>query len=255
VLTPHGTLHSFYPLVGGALAPGTIIQIYGQNLASQTAQPTTIPLPTSMNGTSVVIGGIPAPLYFVSAGQINAQLPFELDPAKPYQVLVTANGAFTTPDTLQLQPASPGMAAFADSTLIAQHSDGSLVSATAPARSGEYLVAYLAGMGTTNAVPASGAASPVSPLARPLDAPTLSINGVDVPIAFAGLTPGLVGLYQLNFQVPAGLPAGIITLLVTQSGQSGNQTVLPYKPWIGPDRSRGLPLDQMFERRPTFLFR
>ncbi|HZL56284.1 MAG TPA: putative Ig domain-containing protein, partial [Bryobacteraceae bacterium] len=230
VLTPHGTLHSFYPLIGAALAPGTIIQIYGQNLASATAQPTTIPLPTSMNGTSVVVGGIPAPLYYVSAGQINAQLPFELDPSKQYQVLVLANGALTTPESVQLSPASPGMAAFADSTLIAQHGDGSLVSAASPAKAGEYLVSYLAGMGTTNATPASGAASPTSPLAMPVDMPTLTINGANAPIAFAGLTPGLVGLYQMNFQVPPGLPAGNITIVVTQGGQGSNQTVLPYQP-------------------------
>jgi hypothetical protein len=230
VLTPHGTLHSFYPLLGAALAPGTIIQIYGQNLASQTAQPTTIPLPTTMNGTSVIVGGIPAPLYYVSAGQINAQLPFELNAANQYQLLVQFDGAITSPDVVQLSPATPGLAAFGDSTLIAQHGDGSLVSATSPAKSGEYLVAYLAGMGPTNANPASGAASPVNPLALPAIAPTLTINGTASPIAFAGLTPGLVGLYQMNFQVPAGMPAGNLTLVVSQGGQASNPTVLPYTP-------------------------
>jgi len=230
VLTPHGTLHSFAPVVGAALAPGTIVQIYGQNLASQTTQPTTIPLPTTANGTTVLIGGIAAPLYFVSPGQINAQLPFELAPGQPYQVVISANGAITTPDTVQLTAAVPGFAAFGDGTLIAQHSDGSLVSASSPAHSGEYLVSYLAGMGATNATPASGAASPSSPLAMPTATPTLTINGTASPIAFAGLTPGLVGLYQMNFQLPSGLPAGDITLVVSQSGVASNETVLPYQP-------------------------
>jgi hypothetical protein len=230
VLTPHGTLHSFDPLVGAALAPGTIIQIYGQHLATGTAQPTSIPLPTTMNGTQVLIGGTPAPLYFVSPGQINAQLPFELVSGNQYQVLVTLNGALTTPDSITLTPAAPGLAAFSDGTLIAQHGDGSLVSKTAPAIPGEYLVAYLAGMGDTNATPASGTASPSSPLALPDVPPTLTINGAPAPIAFAGLTPGLVGLYQMNFLVPAGLPAGTITVVVSQSGAPSNQTVLPYQP-------------------------
>ncbi len=230
ILTPHGTLHSFYPIVGAALAPGTIIQIYGQNLASVTAQPVAIPLPTSMNGTSVIVGGVPAPLYYVSPGQINAQLPFELDATKQYQVFVTANGAYTTPETVQLSPASPGVAAFANGTLIAQHGDGSLVSSDSPARPGEYLAVYLAGLGVTNATPPSGAASPTSPLARPLTTPRLTIDGSDSPVAFAGLTPGLVGLYQMNFQVPAGLPAGTITVVVSQNDQTSNRTVLPYQP-------------------------
>jgi uncharacterized protein (TIGR03437 family) len=231
VLTPHGTLHSFDPLVGAALAPGTIVQIYGQNLASLAMQPTTLPLPTVFNGTSVIVGGMPAPLYYVSAGQINAQIPFELQSGQQYQVIVSANGALTTPDSIQLSPATPGLAAFADGTLIAQHNaDGSLVSQTSPAQAGEYLVAYLAGMGDTNVPVPSGMASPSNPLAQPEDAAVLTINGTQYPLLFAGLTPGLVGLYQIDFQVPAALPAGNITIVVSQNGQSSNQTVLPYQP-------------------------
>ena len=95
---------------------------------------------------------------------------------------------------------------------------------------GEYLVAYLAGLGDTNVPVASGAASPSSPLAQPSATPALTIDKTQYPILFAGLTPGLVGLYQMNFQVPTGLPAGDITIVVTQNGQSSNQTVLPYQP-------------------------
>ena len=232
VLTPHGTVHSFDPLVGGPLAPGTIVAIYGENLAAATAQPTTVPLPTNLEGSSVVIGGMHAPLYYVSATQINAQIPFELQPGQQYQVIVSTSGALTTPDTIQLSPATPGLAAFPDGTLIAQHSDGSLVSTASPAQGGEYLVAYLAGMGPTIVPVVSGAASPSDPLASPVlaDSPVLTINGNTYPIYFAGLTPGLVGLYQMNFQLPTGLPAGNITIMVSQNGQSSNQTVLPYQP-------------------------
>ena len=232
VLAPNGTLHSFDPLVGGALAPGTIVQIYGQNLASLATQPTTIPLPTLFNGTSVIIGGMLAPLYYVSAVQINAQIPFELQAGQQYQVIVSANGALTTPDSIQLSSATPGLAAFPNGTLIAQHnSDGSLVTQTSPAQAGEYLVAYLAGMGDTNVPVPSGAASPGSPnLAQPDDTAVLTINGTQYPLLFAGLTPGLVGLYQIDFQVPSGLPAGNITIVVSQDGQPSNQTVLPYQP-------------------------
>ena len=58
----------------------------------------------------------------------------------------------------------------------------------------------------------------------------LTINGAPSPILFSGLTPGLVGLFQMDFQVPTGLPAGNITIVVTQNGQASNQTVLPYQP-------------------------
>jgi uncharacterized protein (TIGR03437 family) len=230
VLTPNGTLHSFDPLVGAALAPGTIVAIYGQNLAAAAAQPTTIPLPTTFNGTSVIVGGMEAPLYYVSPTQVNAQIPFELQPGSQYDVIVSANGALTNTQPIQLSSATPGLAAFSNGTLIAQHTDGSLVSQTSPAMAGEYLVAYLAGLGDTTVAVASGAASPSSPLATPSATLTLTVDGTQYPILFAGLTPGLVGLYQMNFQVPPGLPAGNITIVVSQSGQPSNQTVLPYQP-------------------------
>jgi uncharacterized protein (TIGR03437 family) len=67
-------------------------------------------------------------------------------------------------------------------------------------------------------------------LALPSNTLVLTINGTQYPIYFAGLTPGLVGLYQMNFQVPTGLAAGNITVVVSQNDQSSNQTVLPYQP-------------------------
>ncbi len=230
LLSPNGTLHVFDSLIGGALAPGTIVAIYGQNLASATSTAAAVPLPTAMSGTSVIIGGMQAPLYYVSPGQIDAQIPFELQSSQQYQVIVLSNGALTTPQPVQLTAATPGLAANPDSTLIAQHSDGSLVSQMSPARGGEYLVAYLAGLGDTTVPVPSGTASPTSPLASPSNTLVLTINGTQSPVLFAGLTPGLVGLYQMNFQVPTGLPAGNITVVVSQNDQASNPTILPYQP-------------------------
>ena len=229
VLTPHGSLNGFYPLVGSSLAPGTIVQIYGQNLASQITQPGTLPLPTVANGTSVIIGGLPAPLFYVSPNQVNAQIPFELQANQQYQIIAQANGAITTPDTIQLSAATPGIAVF-NGTILAQHSDGSLVSQTAPAKSGEYLVAYLLGLGLVDQPVTDGGPAPSSTLAQPLIPPVFTINGAPYPLLFAGLTPGLVGLYQMNFQVPAGLPAGNLTLVITQGANPSNQVTLPYQP-------------------------
>ena len=227
VVNPLATVNPFNPQVGGALAPGTIIAIYGANLATQTGQPTTIPLATNFNGTSVIIGGRPAPLYYVSSGQINAQVPFELDPTKQYQVVVSANGAIATPQTIQMTSAVPGLAAFTNGTLIAQHADGSLVLPTSPAQPGEYIVMYLLGMGPTNNPVASGTASPSSPLAIPLVAPVVTLGGSQIPVAFAGLTPSLVGLYQINIQLPQNIAGGNQVLTVAQGGNVSNTTIVP----------------------------
>jgi uncharacterized protein (TIGR03437 family) len=228
ILTPHGTVHVFNPQAGAALAPGTVVAIYGSNLAGGVAPSTTVPLSTSLGGTTVLIGGIPAPLYYVSPGQINAQIPFELIPGNNYEVLVSGNGGLSTPDTLQLTAVDPGIAAFQTGQIIAQHAaDYSLVTEASPAVPGEYLIFYLAGLGVTDNPVATGGPSPSNPLDHPLIAPVLTLNGNPVPFVFAGLTPTAVGLYQIDFQVPSGTPGGDLTLLVSQAGSPTNSTILP----------------------------
>jgi uncharacterized protein (TIGR03437 family) len=228
VLTPHGTLHVFNPQVGAPMAPGTIVQIYGSGLAPTGTAASSIPLPKSMTQTSLIIGGIIAPLYYVGPGQINAQIPFGLDPNGQYQVIANANGSFTAPVTIQLAPVTPGLATYSDGSLIAQHwADGSLITDASPAQPGENVIAYLAGLGDTTVPVATGGPSPLNPLAWAGVPPSLTLNGVSVPVQFAGLTPGLVGLYQLNFQVPAAQPDGPVTLVVTQGGFASNTTTLP----------------------------
>ena len=230
LLTPHGTVHAFSPLIGAPLAPGNIAAIYGDNLAVITGVPDAIPLPTTVNGTQVLIGGIKAPLYFTSPGQVNAQIPYELEPNKQYQVIIAANGALSTPDSIQLTAVVPGLAAYADGTVIGQHADGSLINAKAPARSGETAIAYLSGLGAPNSAVSSGAASPGVDLARPAVLPTLTVDGKDAKIEFVGLTPGLVGLYQMNFVVPAGLTSANPTMIVSQGGITSSPVLLPYTP-------------------------
>jgi len=184
-----------------------------------------IPLPTSLNQTSVIIGGIAAPLYFVSPGQINAEVPFELTAGRPYQVLVNANNALTTPLPIQLTADSAGIAQFAAGTIIAQHPNFSLVTEAAPAAPGEFVTIYLAGMGLTDHMVASGTASPQ---ANVLDNATLTLGGAPVTnILYAGLTPTLVGLYQINFQVPSGVANGDLQLILKQGSGVSNSAILP----------------------------
>jgi uncharacterized protein (TIGR03437 family) len=226
VLAPNGTLDIFHPQVGAGLGPGNIVQIYGSGLAAQTSSPTVLPLPTLINGTIVVIGGIQAPLYYVSATQINAQIPFELTAGNQYEVIVSANGALTTPQPIQLTDAVPSIFQFNSGAVVAEHQDGTLVSDSSPAAPGEYVAIYLTGLGATNIPVPSGTASPSSPLATVLDTPVLTLNGTRIPTLFAGLTPTLVGLYQINFQIPQTLATGEYQLLISQSGTVSNQTIL-----------------------------
>ena len=221
ILYRHGTIHNMFPQAGAPLAPGTIVQVYGTGLAPATQQ-TNLPLPTNVSGTTVIIGGIQAPIYYVSDGQLNAQLPVELTAGHQYQILVSANGALTMPDTIDVEAVTPGVAAAADGTIIAQHVDTSYVTSASPAHPGEILTIYLAGMGLTDQPVATGQQAPSSPLAHPTVQPAVTVNGEAAQISFAGLTPQLVGLYQINFTVPADSPAGNLKLVVSQNGVPSN---------------------------------
>jgi uncharacterized protein (TIGR03437 family) len=231
VVASNGTVHAFNSQIGAALAPGTIVAIYGSNLAAGASQASGAPVATTLGGSSVLIGGIAAPLFYVAPGQINAQIPFELTPGNQFQVQVNNGGALSTPDSIQLVSVAPGIAALPFGQVIAQrYPDNSRVTADAPAKPGDYLTIYLLGLGATDQRVATGAASPAGVLVHPLIAPTLTLNGNTVPIAFAGLTPGMVGLYQINFQVPESAPAGDLKLVVSQAGTDSNATILPVKP-------------------------
>ena len=230
VLAPGGILHNLNPLVGSALAPGTVAQVYGTGLASGTSAPSNVPLPSSFNGTNMLVGGMGAPLYFLSTGQLVVQIPAELAANQQYSAVVSANGALTLPDKLSVVALAPGVAAFPDGTLIAQRPNGALVSTAAPAKPGESLVMYLAGLGATNPAVASGNAAPSNALAPAVVQPTVTVDGQNASIQFAGLTPGGVGLYQINFQVPASAKTGNLKVVVMQGDGVANPTTLPVSP-------------------------
>jgi uncharacterized protein (TIGR03437 family) len=87
---------------------------------------------------------------------------------------------------------------------------------------------YLVGMGPTNPSVASGVLSPGPPsLASVTVQPTVTVDSETSTVLFAGLTPGFVGLYQIDFQVPANASSGELVLTVTQNGVSANPTLLP----------------------------
>jgi len=227
VIDPGGTVHAFTPLSGAALAPGTWMAIYGNFLAPQTAVNNNSVFPTTLAGTSVIIGGTEAPLYFVSAGQINALIPYELSPGQTYQVIVNNNGALSAPAPLQTGGVTPGIAAYPSGYAQAEHgADYSLITEASPAKPGEYIILYLVGMGGTVSPVTSG--QPLAGLDATVDTPTVTVNGETVTsIPYSGLTPTAVGLYQINMQVPPDAPNGDLTLQVTEGGVQPPAVILP----------------------------
>jgi uncharacterized protein (TIGR03437 family) len=203
--------------------------VFGKGLASSTGSPGQLPLPTSYQGTSVTIGGIAAPLYYVSDGQVNLQIPAELVSNATYPVIVTNGSAISVPDTITIADVSPAVAAFGDGTIIAQHANYQLVDSAHPATPGEPIILYLVGMGATDPAVGTGQQAPgAEPLARVRNPVSVTIDGLAADTTFAGLTPGGIGLYQVVLTVPKGITtSGNKNVVLSQAGVNANIAMLP----------------------------
>jgi len=220
-LNSNGTVNNVTGEAGASLAPGTVVQIFGGGLTPVTSQPGLIPLPTTVNNTTVLIGAFAAPLYYLSGGQINAQIPTELQPDRQYPILVNSGLALALPDTITITQVSPGLLNFP------QPADFSSIAPDSPAKAGESIHLYLVGMGATSPTVASGAAAPGAPFASASVQPVVTIGGSMAAVSFAGLTPGAVGLYQIDVDVPADAAPGDARVTVTQNGNASNTITIP----------------------------
>src|SRR5260370_23967022 len=113
-----------------AVTPGSLVSIFGTELASGLTQNDSIPLSTSLSNVSVTFNNIPAGLYFVSPGQVNAQIPWNVVPSGSgtATVVVTRNGTASAPQTFNIVPVAPGIFYLPDNGgwAIAINADGSL---------------------------------------------------------------------------------------------------------------------------------
>lgn len=227
-ISVNGTVNAFNRVPAGALAPGMIVEVYGSNLATVGGNPGVLPLTTNFNGTNLIVGSRNAPLYYVSNTQLNVEINSEFAPNQRYPVIASLNGTLSVPVTIDVAPLQLGLAATDDGIVIAQHGQTSAnISETSPAKPGEVVVIYLSGMGATNPAVKSGEAAPGSPAAKVTAAATVTVGRENAVVQFAGLAPGFVGLYQVNFVVPGSLASGKQPLVVSQNGVSSNAAMLP----------------------------
>jgi uncharacterized protein (TIGR03437 family) len=119
--------------------------------------------------------------------------------------------------TVPVAATAPGIFLYNGNFAVAQHASYQIVGPSSPAASGETIILYATGQGMTlTATVATGVAAPSSPTAQvPLSMVTATIAGQNAPVSYAGLTAGLVGLLQVNLQVPSGLAAGNYPLVLT----------------------------------------
>ena len=206
---------------GQTYAPGMVLTIFGSNLADATWIASSVPLPVHISGVTVTIGGVNAPLYYVSPGQLNVQIPYET-PVNQASVLTVTNNGRPATGTLTVASAAPGV--FTDAK-------GAIAGAATGAR-GAVVSLYLTGAGAVSPAISTGAAPAAGTLASQLPAPvqarSVSIGGVAAVIEFAGIPTSLVGVMQVNLRIPATAPLGIQAVIVTIGGvasAAANMTV------------------------------
>jgi uncharacterized protein (TIGR03437 family) len=132
--------------VANWLSPGALFSVFTSGLSVPTLNATTVPLPNSLGGVTVQVGGIGIPLLYVSPTQINAQLPYEIAPG-PTTLSVIVNGSSSVAIPLTVAPTAPGLFVFQDGRVVVQNQDNTINSSTNPAQVGSVVVAYYTGQG------------------------------------------------------------------------------------------------------------
>lgn len=240
-ITGKGVFVSPYGVVNAAssapftaqLSPGEVITLYGSGMApAGTSATSSAPFPSSLAGVSVTINNTPAPVYFVSPTQISVVVPYSLDPNSTYTANIqVTNGTasntvteylgFTSPGVFTVPPGGIGAGA------ILHPNSPNLVTASSPAKIGETVEIFLTGLGPVSPSVNAGAAAPSSqPFAQPVNMPNVYLqdstgNYTQATVTFAGLAPGLGGLYQVNATIPSGVAAGTCYIEVDGMNTSG----------------------------------
>ncbi|MCC7175621.1 MAG: hypothetical protein IT159_10525 [Bryobacterales bacterium] len=206
-----------------AIAPGGLVAVRGANLSLVTLANNELPVPTTLGEACLTFNTSKAPLLLVSPRQINAQVPFEVS-GNVNVVLRTVGGA-SDPFPVVVSPTAPAVfqtaTAGPDKGLATLYRtvNNEPVTLSNPIHPEDYLVIYVTGLGKTSPAVATGAPAPGDPLAHATIVPAVKLGGVALPVLYAGLVPGQVGVYQINVFVPPEVPRGMdVALVIARPG-------------------------------------
>ncbi len=221
-----------------AVQPGEWISIYGSNLGPATPVNWNGNFPTQLGGTSVTVDGIAAYLYYVSAGQVNVQVPDGTRTNQSVPVVVTV-GSQSVTSSVNVASVAPSFALLGDNLHVAGiiiRTDGSgaygngvydiigpvsntLGYKTVPAKAGDNIELFGFGFGPTSPTVPAGQVCMLMPCAAPTtNAVTLTIGNTPVVTGFTGISEA--GTYQFNLTVPAGLGTGDVAITASVAGVS-----------------------------------
>jgi uncharacterized protein (TIGR03437 family) len=226
-VTSTGSTSGGTPAIGGvsngasfkaAFAPGMILSVFGSQLAPSTSSAASVPLPITMAGVAVTINGEAAPLYFISPGQLNIQIPYETASGATATVTINNNGQVAS-QSFPMALTAPGI--FTANGAPVPNTSGS---------SGQIITLFITGAGAVTPPVSTGAAPPVTTPIPDLPVPAqnsrVTVGGVQASIQFIGIPSGLVGVTQINYQVPSGIGLGAQPVAVTIGGVASAPAIL-----------------------------
>jgi uncharacterized protein (TIGR03437 family) len=218
------------------LAPGSIISLFGVDLANGTAAAGVIPLGDTLAGARVVMAGRLLPMIYSSSGQINAVVSAGINFNTSQQIVVQRDITLSVPISVNVASAEPAI--FGYPFPGDPPNQGAILNAVSyvpahpatPAAAGDILAIFCTGLGAVNPAVPDGAGAPSSPPATTVATPTVSIGGKAAKVTFSGLSPGFVGLYQIDAIVPDGLtPGNQVPVVLSIAGQTGPATTIAVK--------------------------
>jgi uncharacterized protein (TIGR03437 family) len=236
VISPGGVQSSAAPGIG--VAPGSFGTMYGSNLASSTTSATVLPLPTTLGGVTLSVtdasgAQLPAALSFVSPAQINFVIPNSA--ALGTATFAAGNGSSSQTTTALIQNVAPA--------LFSMNGTGSGVAAATaievptaqpqqqiPVTVFQCSASACAPIPINLGVPGTIYLTLYGTGIRNLSAPAnvqVTINGVAVPLQYAGAQPTYPGLDQVNVSLPAALAGtGNANIVITVDGQVSNTVIV-----------------------------
>jgi uncharacterized protein (TIGR03437 family) len=211
------------------LAPGEIFTIYGLNLGKFQSDLSGFyqlnSLPAGLNGVTVTVGGIAAPLYFVSPNQINAQVPVNVAPGTQAVVVKSTSGS-SAATNVTIAATAPAIYFDAGSgtAAVLKNNDFSVVTPDNPAKAGDVLLIYMTGLGQTTPAIQTGnlgtgtAFNNTGPV-------TVTIGGQNAPFVYSIASPGFAGLYQVAVTVPTGVSGSVPVVVKAGTGTSNTVNI------------------------------
>ena len=210
---------------GTGVAPGDLVSLFGSSVGPDSPvsnngfDPSTGALPSTLSGITVTFDGIPAPLIFISSSQVNLQVPYQVAGRASTVVVVNNQGTVSDPITVPVVSAQPGLFAQAGSAqAIALNQDNSVNSLANPAAKGSVVTLFATGAGVVEPPVTTGKPALAFPLSLAIAA-SVTVGGAEARIIFAGLTPGFVGLLQVNVEVPSASTTGNVAVELTVGGK------------------------------------